>query len=435
MRLLLVVPHFPPDDAPTGEVAGRWVDALAGAGHRVEVVTSLPWYRSHAVEPGWRGRPVRIERTPWGRVVRLHPMPASDKTRLRWRAASFVGFSGLAGIAALAGRRVDGVIAMSPPLTLGVAGWAAARARRAPLVLNLQDVYPDVLVDTGAVAPGRLVDALGRLERWCYARADAVTVLSTDLADNVAPRVPHPAKVRVIPNFVDLDRITPGPRDNAYRDELGLGERTVVMYAGNVGYSQPLELLVEAADALSGRDDVVFVVNGGGSGLGEVRRLAEGRGLTNVVFVPLQPRARVAEVLAAADLHLIALRPGLAKASVPSKLYSIMAAGRPVVASIDPGSEVARVLADSRAGRTVPPGDAAALTAAIGAMVDDPAELVAAGRRARQHVEGWLSPDGVARAYVALLDELTGGRGQPEASAHGARGGGVGRRRRLVGAR
>lgn len=404
MRLVLFVPHFPPDVAPTGEVAGRWVEEFVARGHEVEVITSLPWYLGHRVEDRWRGRPWRTERTGWGRVVRVHPFPAPDKTSLVRRALSFVGFTAACTIAGARLRRADAVIAMSPPLTIGATGWLIARLRRATYVFNVQDVYPDVLVDTGAVGHGRLVRLLSALERWTYRRADAVTVLSEDLRRNLAPRADDPAKVRVIPNFVDLDRIEPGPRHNGYREEYGLGDRTVVMYAGNVGFSQPLELLVDAADALRDRDDVVIVVNGGGSGLAELRRRAAGR--DNIVFAPLQPRERLGEVLAAADVHVVALRRGLAKASVPSKLYSILAAARPVLATVDPGTEVATVVEAARAGVAVAAEDAEAFIAGLVRLVDDPAEAATAGRRGRAYVEGWMSPAGVAEAYEALVDEL-----------------------------
>ncbi|MEM8905821.1 MAG: glycosyltransferase family 4 protein [Actinomycetota bacterium] len=404
MRLVLFVPHFPPDVAPTGEVAGRWVEQLAARGHEIEVITSLPWYLGHAVEEEWRGRPWRTERTDWGRIVRVHPFPAADKSSIPRRALSFVGFTAACTLAGLRPRRVDGVIAMSPPLTIGATGWITARLRRGAYVFNVQDVYPDVLVDTGAMTEGRMVRLLSALEGWVYRRADAVTVLSEDLRANLAPRADDPEKVRVIPNFVDLERIAPGERENAYRREFGLEGRTVVTYAGNIGFSQPLELLVEAADALVDRPDVVIVVNGGGSGLDRLKALAGDR--ENLRFVPLQPRERLPEVLAAADVHVVALRRGLARASVPSKLYSILAAARPVLASVDPGTEVATVVEAAGAGVAVPAEDPEAFVAGLRPLLDDPEAARAAGVRGRDFVEGWLSPAGVAEAYEGLVAEL-----------------------------
>ncbi len=425
VRVLVVCPHFEPDVAPTGVVMTAIVDAWARAGHEIDVVTSLPWYLHHEVEPDWRGRLVRTSAVSWGRVTRVHPFP-TDKTDVRRRALSFVGFTALATVAALCRRRrPDVVVAMSPPLTLGLAGWLVARLRRVPFVFNIQDVFPDVAVEVGALTDPRLIALFSRLERFTYRRSDAVTVLSDDLRDNVMSKIGAGTRtrVRVIPNFVDTDRIRPAGRDTAYRREFGLGDRTVVMYAGNVGFSQPLGILVDAARRCRDRDDLVFVVNGSGSGLAAVREA--GRDLPNLVFVGLQPAERLGEVLASGDVHVIALRRGLGRASVPSKLYSILAAARPVVASIDPGTEVCRVLEASGAGVCVPPEDPDAFTRAVLELVDDPRERRRRGERGRAFVERWVSPDAVGAAYLALFGELRRSRNLPPAPAGGERGGGA----------
>lgn len=404
MRILVFCPHFTPDVAPTGEVMTRIVEELVARGHDVEVVTSLPWYRDHAIEDGWGGKLVRRENMPWGRIVRINPFPTADKRNLFRRALSFGGFTVVATVVGSFGRRVDAVISMSPPLTLGPAGWIASIFRRAPFVFNIQDVYPDVAVEVGAITNRHAIRVLSWMERFSYARADAVTVLSRDLKENLSKKTKDPSKIRVIPNFVDTEWIAPAPRENAYRAELGLTDETVVLYAGNIGYSQPLEMLVEAAKRYSSRTDVHFVVNGSGSGRDAVE--ASATGLTNITFVDLQPKERLPDVLAAGDIHLVLLREGLAASSVPSKTYSILASGRPLVASVDVGSEVALLVTESQAGRAVPPEDAEAFIAALDELIDDPEERQRAGASARAAVETWYSPAAVAEAYEVLIDEL-----------------------------
>ncbi|MCP4957880.1 MAG: glycosyltransferase family 4 protein [Actinomycetia bacterium] len=403
MELVVVCPHFEPDVAPTGDVMTRIVKELAARGHRLHVITSLPWYLHHRVEPGWGGRLFRSETTRWGRITRVHPFPAPDKTNLFRRALSFAGFTAFATVRAMWGRKVDGVLAMSPPLTLGPAGWLAGITRRAPVVFNIQDVYPDVLIEVGAVKSGRTIAALRWLERFSYARADAVTVLSEDLKRNLSAKV-DPGKVRVIPNFVLTDAIKPESRNNSYREELGVGDRTLVMYAGNIGYSQPLELVVAAARAFADRDDVHFVVNGGGSGRASVEQAA--KGLDNITFMDLQPKERLPEVLAAGDLHLVLLRKGLSASSVPSKTYSVLAAGRPLLCSLDEGSEVTRMVAEADAGVSVPPENSAAFIGALRDLLDDPERLAEQGRNGRVFVEGCYSPEAVAQAYEELFVQL-----------------------------
>jgi colanic acid biosynthesis glycosyl transferase WcaI len=257
------------------------------------------------------------------------------------------------------------------------------------------------------------------LERLSYQSADAVTVLSDDLRDNVVAKLRgrrrgDADKVRVIPNFVLTDLIKPMPSDNEYRRELGIDPaQTVVLYAGNVGFSQSLDLVVGSARRLheAGRSDVVFVVNGGGSALPDVERAAEG--LSNVRFAPYQPRERLPEVLAAGDIHLVPLKRGLAKASVPSKLYSILAAGRPVLASVDAGTEVATTVARAEAGVAVGPEDPDAFHAALVGLLDDPDGRRRMGASGRRFVEGWASPAAIAGRYEELFEELRDCRARP----------------------
>jgi colanic acid biosynthesis glycosyl transferase WcaI len=406
MKLAVLCPHFAPDTAPTGEVVTRIVLELAERGHRIDVVTALPWYRHHRVEPPWAGRVMGRELTDWGSIRRVHPFP-TDKASIARRAAAFGAFSVLAGVAGLPGGTVDAVLAMSPPLTLGLTGWATGRLRRAPLVFNVQDVFPDVALELGKLSHPGVAGAARRLERLTYRAAAAITVLSDDLAANVAAKLPasQAHKVRVIPNFVDTEAITPRPRLTRYRRQLGIGDETVVMYAGNVGLSQSLGLMLDAAVAMAGRPDVVFVVQGGGTARSELERQAAG--LANVRFGDHQPRQRLAEVLATGDIHVVPLKGGLARSSVPSKTYSILAAGRPVVASVDAGTEVARVVQDAGAGVAVAPEDPAAFTAAVAALVDAPQRAAAMGTCGRRFVERWSSPAAVAGAYEALFAEVS----------------------------
>ena len=404
MRLAVVTPHFAPDTAPTGTVMTRIAEELAARGHELEILTSLPWYRDHAVEPGFEGRMIRREDVPWGRIVRMHPFPAPDKRALVRRALAFAGFSVLGAAVGARGPRLDGVLAVSPPLTLGLTGLAVARARGGPLVFNIQDVYPDVAVELGVLSEGPLLTASKRLERLCYSAADAVTVLSEDLQRNVQGKTTDPGKVRIIPNFVDVDTIAPAPRDNSYRAEFGLEGKIVVMYAGNVGLSQSLHTVLDAAGALAHDDQIVFVINGQGADRARLEEKA--RGLDNVRFVDMQPAPRLPEVLAAADIHLVPLKRGLASSSVPSKTYSILAAGRPLIAGVDSGSEIANILDRSGAGIAVPPEDAELLTKAIRELADAPGERERMGEAGRAFVEGWASPAAVAVSYEELFEEL-----------------------------
>jgi putative colanic acid biosynthesis glycosyltransferase WcaI len=403
LRIAVLCPHFAPDNAPTGEVMTRIVTELAALGHEVHVVTALPWYRSHAVEQGWEGKWVRRETTGWGSITRVNPFPGDDKRNLVRRAAGFAGFSALAGLTSLRGGRVDAVIAMSPPLTMGLTGWGTHVVRRGPLIFNIQDVFPDAAVETGAITDKRIIAVARWLERVSYRRAAAVTVLSTDLRDNVAAKM-RPSKrddVRVIPNFVDTGVIHPQDRMTALRTELGIGSETVVLYAGNVGFSQSLEMVVDAAKSLP---SLTFLING--DGVARTSLQDHAGGIANVRFSGYQPQERLSEVLATGDIHLVPLKAGLGRVSVPSKTYSILAAGRPALAAIDHGTEVPRILAASGGGVCVPPDDPVELRAALEHLAADAGRCQAMGAAGRRWVEQAASPRAVAEAYADLIVEL-----------------------------
>lgn len=402
MKIQVLCPHFEPDSAPTGEFMSAIVNHLGALGHELHVVTALPWYREHAVENGWEGRLTRTEIRDWGKITRVHPFP-TDKSNIGARAAAFAGFTAIGlGTAVVDRFDADVVFAMSPPLSLGVAGWVAAKRRRVPFVFNIQDVFPDVAIETGTIANPRVIKAAKALEKFVYDRADVVTVLSEEMQRNVEGKTESATKI--IPNFVDISTFEPQPLENAYRKEFGLEGKRVIMYCGNVGFSQSIELLADAARVMADLDDVVFVVNGGGSAIGEVRRRAEG--LDNFRVIPYQPVERVPEVLAAADIHVIPLRRGLAWSSVPSKLYKILAVERPVVASVDEGTEVGRVVVEAGAGYSTPPDVAEPLVEALRGLLESAETRAEMGRAGRSWVEQWVTPERAAKEYEAVFNSL-----------------------------
>ena len=408
MRLLIVTPHFAPDTAPTGVVVTALVDEWCRLGHHAHVVTSLPWYEEHRVADGWTGRPVRRGRYGTATVTRLHPFPVR-KDHTGRRAIAFGAFTGLAAAAAAATRGpFDAVVAVSPPITLAFAARLAARRHGCPMVLNVQDVFPDVAVTVGGLNSPQLISLARRLERAAYRAADTVTVLSTDLEGNITAKVvglSRPPMVETIPNFADTDNLRPLDRLTDYRREHRLGDRTVVMYAGNLGHSQSLDLMVEAARRHRHRDDLVYVINGGGVRAEELATAAAG--LQNLVVIGYQPAERLAEVLATGDIHVVPLRAGLTSASVPSKIYTVLAAGRPVIASVDPGSEVARIVASAGAGLAVTPDDPDVFTAAVEHLAGDVELRSRMGAHGRAWVEECHSPREAAGSYLDLIERLT----------------------------
>jgi len=407
MRILVITPHFEPDTAPTGIIVTSLVEQWVKQGHQIEVVTSLPWYEKHEVETHWKGRLFRREEKESVIVTRLHPFP-QDKNKLFRRLLSFLAFSFLAAIASLLKKGpFDAVIALSPPLTLGNVGKVAALRHRCKLILNLQDIFPDIAVALGKIKSRSSIKLLEKYEKFTYSGSDAITVLSRDLEENVnkkIERIKIPPQMEVIPNFLISSSIKPQDRLTSYRKEHQLGKKLVVMYAGNLGNSQSFELITDAARKHDERDDIVYVINGGGVMSDRLKQQANE--LKNLVVVDYQPIERLSEVLATADLHLVPLRTGLGGMSVPSKIYSVFASGRPVIASVDSGTEIERIVAESEGGIAVPPDDFDSFIFALEGLIENPKLLEEMGNKARVWLENCYSSKTIADSYLDLIRRL-----------------------------
>ena len=271
--------------------------------------------------------------------------------------------------------------------------------------MNVQDVFPDVAIQVGAITSPQMIRIFKKLERLCYKKSAAISVLSEDLAENVKSKIGSiESQIVVIPNFVDTRKIAPLDRQTFYRSELNLDDQIVIMYAGNLGYSQSLDLLVEAAKRHQGRRDIAYVINGSGVVAPELIKQAEN--LPNLSVTGFQPAVRLSEVLASADIHVVLLKKGLGTSSLPSKMYSIFAAARPVIASIDSGTEVSKILSENQAGIAVEPGEFEGFISAIERLANNRQEREEMGAAGRAWVEKQPTARMVAESYMNLFAAL-----------------------------
>jgi len=329
-----------------------------------------------------------------------------DPRRFAGRATNYMTYFGSACAAGLRMAKPDVVVALTDPPIVGLAALLAARRHGAPFVFLCQDIFPEVAVLLEDFHSRGVNKGLELVNRFLVRRADAIIALGDTMKRRlVEGKGADPERVAVIHNWADCAALAPGPKDNAFARAHGLHDRFVVMHAGNIGLSQNLDVLLEAAERLRAHDGIRFVFVGDGSRRVALEGRARERGLRNVLFLPYQPREEMAISYAAADLFLVSLKPGLAGYIVPSKLYSILAAGRPYVAAVEDACEVADITDRHACGFIVRPGDADALAARIVDVYRNAPLAAELGRRARDAALAFDRRRQTA-AYAALLRQV-----------------------------
>lgn len=414
-RVLVLSLLFPPDAVSTAQIMGDLAADLHARGHDVCVVTTTPHYNhdpeAEARQPRRRSWGRLVERSDFRGVPVYHTaMPAKSasvpKRLLAW--SLFHVLSVVVGVVAV--RRVDVILTPSPPLTMGIAAWVLGLWHRAPFVYNVQEIYPDIAINLGAVRHPLLIRLLRGLERFVYARAARITVIAERMRQNLLKKGVPTGQMAVIPNFVDLDTLHAVPAPNAFTREFDLDGRFLVTYAGNLGPAQGLDTLLDAAVLLRDQPDVVIVLVGNGSLWGALEARIRAEGLTNVRLLPYQPFSRVPDIYGASHLSVVAQAVATGTDAVPSKIYRIMACGGAVLAATTADSDLAQLVRDAGCGLVVSQESPQAIAAAIRDAHADPATLAEMGAAGRRVVTSQYSRPVVTGRYEAVLRAAIDGR-------------------------
>jgi glycosyltransferase involved in cell wall biosynthesis len=390
MKVLILNQYYPPDLANTAVLLHQLAEDLASDGFDVTVIAGRPSYdadRGDTHEPG-RVRLIRVRSTGF------------DRAAMAGRGLNYVSYLAAATRRAWSLDRPDLVLAFTDPPFLGIGAWIAARRHRAKLVQVLYDIYPDVALVLGRMTNPVAVAAWRRLNRFTRARADRIVAIGRDMRENlIADGVPAD-RIELIPNWSEQNPATPDEVETT-RERLGWKDRFVVLHAGNVGLGHGLGSFVDAAALAEPGGDVLFVIMGDGAARSTLERAVEDRGLANVRFIDYQPHDEAMAIIAAADCHLISLAPGLAGWIVPSKVYGIMAAGRPFIAAVESRSEIGRLAAERGCGIRVEPADPGAILRAVGEVRSADARLM--GSRGRTAFDASFERGIVTARYADML--------------------------------
>ncbi|MFN2504759.1 MAG: glycosyltransferase family 4 protein [Acidimicrobiales bacterium] len=407
--MLIVTVVYEPDTVSTATIATRLAQELRDLGHDVGVLSSVPHYNASQrvrADDRYRGsllRPIRLERENGVRVVRCY-IPQKPVVALR-RALDFFMFHILLAVAVVRHFRDREVtIVISPPFTLALIGMVARALGRGRLVYNVQELWPDVPRDLGVIRSRALLGVLGAVERWVYRSSDRVVAIGPAFARTIVDRGAGADRTSVIPNFVDTERIAPRDKTNPLAAAWGFADKPVVLYAGNIGLTQDFETLLRTAALLEDRG-VQFLIVGGGAARSRLEeQIGEAR-LANVSLRDFVPAEHVSDLYGLADVVVVPLKAGYDRTTTPSKIFSAMAAARPLVACAAPDTDLAQAIAESKAGLVVPPASPGSLAEAILMLLDGGADGAwdpsAALKASRQH-----SPTAIAARYDEVLRSL-----------------------------
>ncbi|QGZ60661.1 glycosyltransferase WbuB [Paraburkholderia acidisoli] len=409
MRILIYGLNYAPEVTGVGKYTAEMAEGLAARGHDVRVVCAPPYYPQWQVHEGWRAWQYRRE-SAHGVSVRRAPLWVPKRPGGAKRILHLASFA-LASLPLLlreAFWRPHIVMPIAPTLLCAPGALMLARASGAKAWLHIQDFEVDAAFELGLLEGGDqafAARAARGFERTLLRRFDVVSSISPRMVERVVDKGVEAARAECLPNWVDTNAIYPLPQPSVFRQRLGIPPgNAVVLYSGNMGAKQGIDILADVATALAARRDISFVFCGDGAAKHELA--ARCAALPNCHLLPLQPVTLLNELLNVADIHVLPQRADAADLVMPSKLTGMLASGRAVVAMARPGTSLFNVVTDL--GVVVPPEDGDALAGAIAALAGDAARRAALGRAARRYAQQWLSPDAIFGALEARMAALAG---------------------------
>jgi glycosyltransferase involved in cell wall biosynthesis len=402
LRITFLTHYFPPEVGAPQIRMFELARQLVAAGESVTVVTAFPNYPTGVVHDGYRGRFAMEEEMDGVRVLRRWVF-ATPNTGFFKRLLNHLSFvvTSLTALRALG--PTDVIFVQSPPLFIGLAALMFSRLKHAPFVFNVSDIWPQSAIELGMLNNRLAIWLAEKLEWHLYKRACRVTVPTPGMRERLVERGLSPEKVVLLTNGVDTHVYQPAPPDPRLADELGLNGHKIFLYAGTHGLSQGLDVILEAAKRTTD-DDVVYVLAGEGADKEALVEKARSEGISNVHFLPNQPKSAMPGLLNLAYAAIVPLKPlDLFKDALPSKMFESMAVGQPIVASV--WGEAARLVETAGCGIVAEPGDPAALEAAVEKLAADPKGAEAMGRRGREYVVEHYDREKIALRLRGLLHD------------------------------
>lgn len=409
MNILLLTPNFYPEKTGIGVSATDSARFIRDLGHEVRVLTSVPYYPEWEIPEEYSKRFVYNEDVEGIHVSRLLRYVPKYPTSIK-RVFHELSFA-LHALSRALFIKTDCIICISPPLLLGFFAVFISWLKRKPLWFYVQDIQPDAAIRLGMLKNKPLLYALKFIEKFIYRFSTKVLVLCEEMADNISEKGVPSEKLEVVPLAVDTkefkDYRNRDPKTSEFRKKHNLKEKFLVVYSGNLGVKQEPQILVETAELLNEQKDVFIALVGDGAQRESVRELISQKKLKNVELYPLVERADFADLLSSADILVCTMREEVSSFSVPSKVYSYLAAQKPVIVSAAKESAAAGLIIKNDLGYLIEPGSASAIAQCIKAIKLNIAEARVKALAGSQHIDENYSYEQLqSGVYNSLLDSL-----------------------------
>lgn len=409
MHILLLSQYFPPETGSAAAKMAEMAHYLTDRGHQVSVVSQVPCYPAGVVYPGYEGAWFRREQQNGIRVSRTWSFASPERSKFKPRFMNYASFMGTALAGILSGPRPDVMLVYSPPLFLGMTATLASKAWRCPFVFWVNDLWPRAAIHLGFMHEGPLYRLACALENFTYRNAARVFVYSARMLEEVVANGCSRTKIENHPLWIDTEVFHPDPAGAArIREQYGWGQKFVILYGGNIGLAQGLDVIVESARLLRETPDIHFVMVGSGVEKDNLESRARNYDLTNLEFIGHQPKDEVLAYFSAADILFAHLKAAPHRVgTVPEKILAYMACGRPVLMAAQAGAAV-DLIKEHGCGEAVAPDNPEALARAVQSLYQRRHSLDDMGAKGRQAAEVHFAGPKVLTAMEASLRVIAG---------------------------
>jgi colanic acid biosynthesis glycosyl transferase WcaI len=411
MRILIYSYNYYPEPIGIAPLMTELAEGLVTRGHEVRVVTGMPNYPQRQIYPDYRGKLYCTESRN-GVIIQRSSVWIRPKPGLISRMLLDGSFVLTSLLQALKGWQPDVILLTVPPLPIVVPAALLSWFYSCPIVLNLQDILPEAAVHVGLIQNKQAIRVFEALEKFAYRTAHTISVITEGFTDNLVGKGIPPEKIRCIPNWVDVKFIRPlSKKSNPFRQVHQLQDKFVVMYSGNIALTQGLKTVIETAAQLQHIEDIVFVIVGEAKALDDLWQVCVEHQVENVLLLPFQPREKLPEMLAAADIGLVMQKKNVVAFNMPSKIQVLLSSGRPIVASVPLTGTAAQAVRQSGGGVVVEPESPDRLAEAILHLYENPAEVEALGEQGRRYAVLNYSSEQALNRYEKLFYEVASASG------------------------